>query len=78
MGLSDLPLASGQNHSRVFNPFGWTLRRKAEHIIMTHSERSGVTLSIPNHKEVRRGTLKALVAVAGLTDKQYRARFDAL
>ncbi len=78
MGFSELPLASGIRHVRTFSSFGWTLRRNAEHLVMTHPDHMGVTLSVPNHKEVRRGTLKALVSAAGLTDKTYRARFDAL
>lgn len=76
MGISDLPLASGKKHQKVFEALGWILRRDGNHLVMTHAAHLGVTLSIPNHKEVRRGTLKAIVAAAGLTDKQYRQSFD--
>lgn len=76
MGLSDLPLASGKKHQKVFESLGWVLRRDGNHIIMTHPNHFGVNLSIPNHAEVRKGTLKALVAAAGLTDKQYRDFFN--
>jgi hypothetical protein len=34
-------------------------------------------LSIPDHDEVRLGTLKKLVEVAGLTAKKYRELFDS-
>jgi predicted RNA binding protein YcfA (HicA-like mRNA interferase family) len=77
MSLSDLPLASGKEHVKAFKYFGWIVRREAEHIIMTHPDRMGITLSIPNHKEVRRGTLKSLLKSAGITDKIYRDVFDA-
>ena len=78
MGLSDLPLDKGTVHQKVFEAFGWVLRRAGEHIVMTHPSHSGVTLSIPNHREVRRGTLHSLVRSASLTDKQYRAMYDSL
>jgi predicted RNA binding protein YcfA (HicA-like mRNA interferase family) len=78
MGLSDLPLASGKEHQKVFEALGWRLRREATHLVMTHSAHPGVHLSIPNHKEVRRGTLKQLVHDAGLTDKQYRVFYDEM
>jgi predicted RNA binding protein YcfA (HicA-like mRNA interferase family) len=78
MGLSDLPLASGKEHQKVFEALGWRLRREATHLVMTHSAHPGVHLSIPNHKEVRRGTLKQLVHDADLTDKQYRVFYDEM
>jgi len=77
MGLSDLPLASGKTHQAVFESLGWILRRDGNHLVMTHPNHFGVNLSIPNHKEVRKNTLKALVAAAGITDKAYRVFFDA-
>ena len=58
MGLSDLPLASGQQHRRVFELLGWQTRRNAEHIVMTHPEHAGVTVPILNHAEVKKQTLK--------------------
>lgn len=79
MGLSDLPLASGRAHQRVFEALGWVLRRDGEHVVLTHSNHFGVTLSLPNHKEVRRrGTLHSIVRSAGLADKQYRNLFENL
>lgn len=52
------------------------LRREGTHLVMTHAGHLNVNLSIPNHKEVRKGTLKSLIAVAGLTDKPYRQFYD--
>ncbi len=54
------------------------VRRDGNHIVMTHSNVMGVTISIPNHPEVRRETLKSIVRAAGYTDKNYRLYFDAL
>lgn len=77
MGLSDLPDASGIEHQKIFESLGWNTRRNGEHIVMTHPSISGVTLSIPNHRSVKRATLHSLIRAAGLTDKAYRSAFDA-
>jgi predicted RNA binding protein YcfA (HicA-like mRNA interferase family) len=77
MGQSDLPLASGRRHVKVFESLGWVVRRNASHIVMTRTG-SEATLSIPAHDEVARATLHSIVKAAGYSDKQYRTYFDAL
>ena len=46
------------------------VRQKGSHIIMTRPGHIA-TLSIPNHAEVARGTLRSLIAKAGLTIEQF-------
>ena len=75
MSLGDLPLASGQRRRKVLErKFGFECRRNAEHIILVGP--SGITVSVPNHSEVRRPTLKAVLKVCGIGDKEYRRAFD--
>jgi len=58
---------------RVFESFGWVVaRQRGSHIIMT-KEGEIVTLSIPNHKEVARGTLRNLIHSANLTVDEFVA-----
>lgn len=45
---------------------------RGSHVIMT-KENHIATLSIPNHREVARGTLRSLIAKAGLTVDQFLA-----
>lgn len=78
MGLSDLPQASGLEHARVFRKFGWIVRSESNHIILTHADHLRITLSIPNHREVKLPLLKRQIQIAGLTDKIYRAMYDSL
>jgi len=78
MGQSDLPDASGTQHEKVFQKLGWVTRRQGTHIVMTHANQFGVTLSIPNHRKVKRTTLHGLVKAAGLTDSFYRQVFDSV
>jgi predicted RNA binding protein YcfA (HicA-like mRNA interferase family) len=75
MGISDLPLASGKDHQRAFEKLGWTLRRDGNHLVMTHPNHEN-TISIPNHKEVKRATLHAILRHIGISDAQYRTFFD--
>ena len=69
--MASLPVLSGQEVVRVFESFGWSVaRQKSSHIIMT-KEGEIVTLSIPNHKEVARGTLRSLIRSANLTVDEF-------
>jgi predicted RNA binding protein YcfA (HicA-like mRNA interferase family) len=77
VSLSDLPLASGQKHRRVFErKLGFECRKNAEHIILVSP--AGQVISIPNHDEVKRPTLKQILRTCAIDDKDYRKAFDAM
>ena len=68
---SNIPILSGRDVMRVFEKFGWTVaRQKGSHIVMT-KQNEIVTLSIPDHREVARGTLRSLIRSANLTVDQF-------
>lgn len=68
---SNIPVISGREAVKVFEKFGWTIaRHRASHIIMTKGNEI-VTLSIPDHKEVARGTLRSLIRSANLTVDEF-------
>ena len=61
-----LPAISGRDAVRAFEADGWQVARQSgSHIIMTKTG-VPVTLSIPNHRELKRGTLRGLIRNAGL------------
>jgi predicted RNA binding protein YcfA (HicA-like mRNA interferase family) len=69
--MPSLPILSGQEAVRIFESFGWSIaRQRGSHIIMI-KEGEIVTLSIPNHKEVARGTLRSLIRSANLTVDEF-------
>ena len=69
--MASLPVLSGQEAVRIFETFGWTVaRQKSSHIIMT-KQGEIATLSIPNHNEVARGTLRRLIRSADLTPDEF-------
>ena len=68
-----LTLLKGCDVVRVFESLGWQVaRQNGSHIIMI-KEGEIVTLSIPDHREVARGTLRNLIRMAGLTIAEFVA-----
>ncbi len=54
-----------------FLKLGWQVaRQRGSHIILTKPGHIA-TLSIPNHPQVARGTLRALIARAGITAEEF-------
>lgn len=70
-----LPTLSGRDTVRTFEALGWrVVRQRGSHMILT-KEGSLVTLSVPDHREVAKGTLRGLIRSAGLTVTEF---LDAL
>jgi len=68
-----LPVLSGRKVVRAFEKLGWEIaRQRGSHIIMV-KEGEIVSLSIPDHKEVAKGTLRSLIRAAGITVEEFVA-----
>ena len=72
--MSLLSNISGKEAVRIFEKFGYVIdHQTGSHIILYHESRP--TLSIPNHKELAPGLLRALIRKSGLTvDEFLKAR----
>lgn len=71
--MSFLPVLSGREVAGTFEALGWRIaRQRGSHIILVKSGHPA-TLSIPDHKEVARGTLRALIRRANLTVEEFLA-----
>lgn len=71
--MRPLPLLKPAEVVRGFEHFGWkVVRRRGSHIILTKPG-DIATLSVPDHRQVARGTLRALIARAGLTSDEFLA-----
>ena len=69
--MASLPVLSGKEVVRVFERFGWeVVRQSSSHIILT-KDREIATLSVPDHKEVAKGTLRSLIRAANLTVDEF-------
>jgi predicted RNA binding protein YcfA (HicA-like mRNA interferase family) len=69
--MPPVPVLPPADVIRTFQRLGWqVVRQKGSHVIMTRPGHIA-TLSIPNHPEVARGTLRSLISKAGLTAEQF-------
>jgi len=66
--LGRLPTLSGKEVCRILEAHGFVqVRRRASHIAMQRQVGSTtVTVPVPDHKELRRGTLRAIIRQSGL------------
>jgi predicted RNA binding protein YcfA (HicA-like mRNA interferase family) len=62
-----IPLLRARDVVRAFERLGWqTARQRGSHTILTKPGHLA-TLAVPDHPQVARGTLRALISKAGLT-----------
>ncbi|MBB1127259.1 type II toxin-antitoxin system HicA family toxin [Thiospirillum jenense] len=72
--MPPLPTLSGNEVVRIFERFGWAVaRQKGSHIILV-KDNSLVTLSVPDHKEIAKGTLRSLIRASGLTVSEFNEK----
>ena len=68
-----LPKLSGREVVRVFAGDGWQMaRQRGSHMILV-KEGHMATLSVPDHRELAKGTLRSLIRSSGLTVEAFAA-----
>jgi predicted RNA binding protein YcfA (HicA-like mRNA interferase family) len=68
--MSRLPVCSGQDAIRAFQTLGYQVdHQTGSHIILRHPEMRRLT--VPNHRELAKGTLRALIREAGITKTEF-------
>ncbi len=71
--MAVLPTLSGREVAKVFAKDGWQqVRQRGSHMILV-KEGCLVTLSVPDHKEIAKGTLRSLIRSCGLTSDEFVA-----
>lgn len=61
---------SGKEALRIFEKFGYILdHQTSSHLILYHDSKP--TLSVPNHKELAPGLLRALIRKSGITVEEF-------
>ncbi len=71
--MPPVPLLRPKEVINIFEKLGWQVaRQRGSHIILTKQGQIA-TLSVPNHSEVARGTLRSLIQKAGLTIEEFTA-----
>ena len=68
--MSRLPVLAGREVVKALSRIGYYVRdQKGSHIHLRHPTRPPLT--IPAHREVARGTLRAIIKAAGLTVEEF-------
>ncbi len=69
--MAQLPNLSGKEVVKAFENLGWEFSRQSgTHIVLT-KDGEMASLSVPNHKEVAKGTLRSLIRAANLTIDEF-------
>jgi predicted RNA binding protein YcfA (HicA-like mRNA interferase family) len=69
--MPQLPVVSGRDAVRVFESLDWQVaRQSSSHIILVKPGHLA-TLSVPDHREVARGTLRKLIRLADVTVAEF-------
>ena len=68
--MSRLPVCSGADAVKAFCRLGYVMdHQTGSHIILRHSNMRRLT--IPNHRELAKGTLRSLLREAGISRDQF-------
>ena len=71
--MPPLPSLNGREVVKVFERLGWEVaRQRGSHIILAR-DGSLASLSVPDHHQVAKGTLRSLIRAADLTVSEFVA-----
>ena len=71
--MKKLQLISGREAVQALQKVGYEIdHQTGSHIILRHINSPHRRLSVPNHKTLAKGTLRALIRQAGLTVEEFR------
>ena len=69
--MTGLPTLSGREVVRAFTQDGWQMvRQRGSHMILVKAGHMA-TLSVPDHREIAKGTLRSLIRSSGLTVEEF-------
>jgi len=71
--MAPLPVISGAKVVRALERAGWKQdRQRGSHVVMLMEGRNA-SLSVPQHREIAPGTLRALIRAAGMSVDEFVA-----
>ncbi|MBF0289809.1 MAG: type II toxin-antitoxin system HicA family toxin [SAR324 cluster bacterium] len=71
--MGKLKLLSAKAVCQILSEYGFfEVRQRGSHIIMQKkSDHSTITVPVPNHKEIRIGTLQSIIRQSGIPKKRF-------
>ena len=71
--MPKLPVVSGAEAVKAFERAGWRVdRRRGSHVVLLKHGHIA-SLSVPQHRELAPGTLRALIRAAGMSVEEFTA-----
>lgn len=72
--MSSLPRLSGREVVRALERMGYIFdRQRGSHMILRYKEAPFRRIVVPDHKEVAKGTLRAIIREIGLSPQEFKA-----
>jgi predicted RNA binding protein YcfA (HicA-like mRNA interferase family) len=72
--VAGLPRVSGREAAKAFVSVGYeVVRQKGSHIRLRHAAGGRMPLTVPDHRELKSGLLRALIRDAGMTVEEFVA-----
>lgn len=71
--MTKLPILSGKEVAKRLEQTGFIfVRQVGSHLILRKQEPPALTVSVPNHKELKRSTLKNILRQADITVEEFK------
>ena len=71
--MSKLPVVSGREAAKALRKVGYVEdHQRGSHMILRHKDPPHRRLTVPDHKELAKGTLRTLIREVGLTVEEFR------
>lgn len=72
--MSSLPVVSGRDVVKALGKIGYDFdRQRGSHMILRQQSPPHRRLTVPDHPEVAKGTLRAIIRQAGLTVEELKS-----
>ena len=70
--MPKLPILSGRDVVKALSKVGYKIdHQTGSHIILRHEKPPHRRITVPDHKEIAKGTLRAIIRQAGLTIEEF-------
>lgn len=75
--MQKLPIISGIDSAKALAKIGYEIdHQTGSHLILRHKDPPHRRLTIPKHKEIAKGTLRAIIKQSGLTKEEFLELLD--
>lgn len=71
--MSKLPVVSGERLCKILEKMGYFIdHQTGSHIILRNENPPYRRVTVPDHKEIAKGTLRSIIRQAGLSVEEFR------